>query len=80
MSNKNELNQEQLHKVTGGEITNGSEHLSEKEQLEKQIASLQEALRLGNYKDYQECLEMMDRIVELQRQLLDLENSISKNE
>jgi len=80
MSNKKELNQEQLYKVYGGEITNGSEHLTEKEQLEKQINALQEALNLGNYKDYQECLQMMDRIVELQRQLLELENNISRNE
>ena len=72
MSEKKQLNQEELEKVTGGAtIVNAdtrTEEELEKEEYERQLKALQDILNSGG-QSYQESLELLRKISELTRKI-----------
>jgi len=73
------LQKEDLEKVVGGEITNNSsleEKQEELKELKGILAQFQE--QQNNAKSIQESMELLDKITTLMRQILELENEISK--
>lgn len=84
MTNKKELKEQQLNKVSGGaDIKNASDKTDEeykKEDLEREINRLQQILNSGG-QSYKEALELMTRITNLLRELqgYEDENNIIKN-